>query len=54
MQDPDAIRDAVVESVRESVAQVGADRVAGLAFSSAMHGLIGLGTDGRPLTSLVT
>ena len=54
VQDPDAIVDAVVESVRETVAQVGADRVEGLSFSSAMHGLIGLDADGRPLTPLVT
>lgn len=54
VQDSDAILDAVVESLRETVAQVGAERVEGLAFSSAMHGLIGLGADGRPLTPLVT
>ncbi len=54
VQDPDAILDAVVESLRETVAQVGSDRVQGLSFSSAMHGLIGLDADGRPLTALVT
>ncbi|WP_458116727.1 gluconokinase [Arthrobacter sp. D2-10] len=54
VQDPQLILVAVLESVREVVAQVGADRVAGLSFSSAMHSLIGLSPTGKPLTGVVT
>lgn len=54
VQDPRLILAAVLESVREVVAQVGAERVAGLAFSSAMHSLIGLSPDYEPLTPVVT
>ena len=44
---------AVLEAVRAVVAQT-TSRVAGLAFSSAMHSLIGLDADGKPLTASVT
>ena len=48
-QDPALILDAVLESVRTVVSEV--DRpVAGLSFSSAMHTLLGLDAQGRPLT----
>lgn len=53
-QDPDAILAAVRETARDVVAQVGAGRVAGLAFSSQMHTLIGLSHDGAPLTPSTT
>ena len=54
VQAPEAILDAVRDSIRDVVAAVGADRVVGLSFSSAMHGLIGLGGDRELLTPLVT
>jgi gluconokinase len=54
VQDPDAILAAVRESVRDVVTEVGAERVAGLSFSAAMHGLVGLGGDLELLTPLVT
>jgi len=54
VQDPLLILSAVLESVREVVVQVGAERVAGLSFSSAMHSLIGLSPDYEPLTPVVT
>ncbi|WNB87223.1 gluconokinase [Cellulomonas sp. ATA003] len=54
VQDPLVILDAVLAAVREVVDEVGADRVAGLAFSSAMHSLIGLSPTGEPLTEVVT
>lgn len=54
VQDPKLILAAVLESVREVVTEVGADRVAGLSFSSAMHSLIGLSPTGEPLTGVVT
>lgn len=54
VQDPGLILAAVLESVRDVVDQVGAHRVAGLSFSSAMHSLIGLSPTGDPLTEVVT
>ena len=54
VQDPLLILAAVLESVRDVVSQVGAHRVAGLSFSSAMHSLIGLSPAGDPLTDVVT
>lgn len=52
-QDPALILDAVVRSVRQVVSEVDR-RVAGLAFSSAMHTLIGLDAAGVPLTPSVS
>jgi gluconokinase len=52
-QDPQAILDAVIDTVREVVSQC-SGKVAALCFSSAMHSLIGLGPDGVPLTPSVT
>jgi gluconokinase len=54
VQDPHLILAAVLEAVREVVAAVGAHRVAGLSFSSAMHSLIGLSPTGEPVTEVVT
>ncbi|TYC07117.1 gluconokinase [Micromonospora sp. WP24] len=52
-QDPQRILDAVVTSVRATLAEL--DRpVAGLSFSSAMHSLIGLDGDGDLLTPSIT
>ncbi len=55
-QDPEQILAAVVETVSTVVASVGAAglRVAGLSFSTAMHALIGLDVDGKPLTPSIT
>jgi gluconokinase len=52
-QDPDEIVEAVIRTVT-SVAAECAGRVAALSLSSAMHSLIGLDADGRPLTPVVT
>ncbi|MGW9114468.1 gluconokinase [Microbacterium sp. NPDC055683] len=54
VQDPDLILGAVYQTVREVVAEVGADRVAGLSFSSAMHSLMALDAQLDPLTPVVT
>lgn len=54
VQDPREILAAVLESVRVVVAEVGAERVAGLSFSAAMHSLIGLSPTYEPLTDVVT
>ena len=52
-QDPDEIVDAVIATVREVASHL--DRpVTALSFSSAMHSLIGLEPDGRPLTASIT
>jgi gluconokinase len=48
-QDPAKILDAALRSVRDVVSELDGP-VAGLSFSSAMHTLIGLATDGTPLT----
>ncbi|MHC5559224.1 gluconokinase [Kocuria sp. U4B] len=53
-QDPELILGAVLECLRSVVREVGAPRVAGLSFGAAMHSLLGLAADGRPLTPLVT
>jgi gluconokinase len=50
VQDPDA----VMEAVRAALAECAPDEVAGIAVGAAMHGLIGLDADGRPLTPLLT
>ena len=41
-------------SARPQAAAAGGARVAGLAFSSAMHSLLGLDADGRPVTPSIT
>lgn len=53
VQDPQLVADAVVAAIRETADRAGAT-VQGLSFSSAMHSLVGLGGNGRPLTPLVT
>lgn len=53
-QDPGAVLDAVVEAVREAVVDHPADEIAGLALSSAMHSLLGLGGAGEPVTPVIT
>ena len=54
IQDPDEIYAAVLESVRGTVVGLDGRDVNGLSFSSAMHSLIGLDSDGGPLTPVVT
>lgn len=54
VQEPDAILAAVIEAAQRVVADVGADRIAGVSFSSAMHSLLGLDADLDPLTPVIT
>ena len=54
VQDPLLILDAALAAIREVATAVGPHRVVGLAFSSAMHSLIGLSPDGEPLTEVIT
>lgn len=56
VQNPNDVLAAVIESIKETVdasKRAGAE-VIGVAFSSAMHSLIGLDEDGRPLTPSIT
>ncbi|WP_105566519.1 gluconokinase [Microbacterium halophytorum] len=53
-QNPHDILDAVHRGIREVVARVGADRVRGLSFSSAMHSVMALDDDAEPFTPVVT
>lgn len=53
-QDPHLIFDAVCDGVREVAGRVGAGRVRGLSFSSAMHSLMALDAGGKPLTPVIT
>ena len=54
VQDPQAILSAAYAAAAEVVRDVGVDRVAGISFSSAMHSLLGLDADYRPITPVVT
>ena len=55
-QDPALIYDAVVASIRNAVqaGRVDTKRIVCVAFSSAMHSLIAVDKDGRPLTQSIT
>jgi gluconokinase len=56
VQEPLVVADAVVAVTRGALtaAQAAGLDVAGLAFSTAMHSLVGLDADGAPLTDLLT
>src|SRR3954451_8054567 len=55
-QDPARVLDAAEEVLRETAdcARNGGAEVAGVAISTAMHALVGVGDDSRPLTPLIT
>lgn len=53
-QDPEQIVAVAQSLIAQVVADVGADRVAGLALSSAMHTLMALDVAARPLTPLTS
>lgn len=55
-QDPDRTAAAAREAVREAVdtAARSQRRVLAVAFSSAMHALIAVGADGKPITLCIT
>jgi gluconokinase len=54
--DPECLRTAAVEALREVAGQVRerGDTVLAVCLSAAMHGLVPLGADGRPLGPLIT
>lgn len=54
IQEPDAIRSAVVGALAESVAATAGTTVVGIGVGTAMHAIVGLDADARPLTPLVT
>src|SRR5207342_972003 len=54
VQDPDTVVAAVLAALDDCVGHASGARVVGVSVSTAMHGLIGLGADLRPLTPLVT
>jgi gluconokinase len=56
VQDPGVVLDGALEAIRTATGQARASgaRTAGLALSCAMHALVGLDGDGRPLTPIVT
>jgi len=53
-QDPEEIVTAVLTTISQVVSQTTPHPVAGVAFSSAMHSLVGLDPAGRPLTAVLT
>lgn len=52
--DPEILLDATLQSLREVVAQTGSAALAGISFSSAMHSLIAVNAEGRPITQVIT
>src|SRR4051795_3906484 len=56
VQEPAVVVDAVLAAARGTLAgaRAAGREVAGLAFSAAMHSLVGVGADDAPLTDLVT
>lgn len=54
VQDPHRILQAVTDAIREVSGAVGADAVAALSFSTAMHSLLALDADREPLTPVLT
>ncbi|HVN13155.1 MAG TPA: FGGY family carbohydrate kinase, partial [Kineosporiaceae bacterium] len=54
VQDPDTVRAAVDDAVRSVVRDLGTRSVAGLSLSAAMHSLIGIDGDHRPITPSIT
>ena len=56
-QNPDEILDAVIDSLAEVVraaVEAGADEISCVSFSAAMHSLLALDEDGKPLTPSLT
>ncbi len=53
-QDPDLIFRTVVELLRISISENPGRVLKGICFSSAMHGIMAVSEDGRPLTNLFT
>ncbi|HTV59886.1 MAG TPA: gluconokinase [Verrucomicrobiae bacterium] len=55
-QDPELIFEAVVECVRNAIEQAGAkpQEIAAISLGSALHSILAIGRDGRPLSNSIT
>jgi gluconokinase len=53
-QDPAQLLEGAVAAARAAVADAGAQRIAGIGCSAAMHALVGLDADDAPVTPLLT
>ncbi len=54
VQDPDTIAESVFEAMTDAVSRVDPARIIGISISTAMHGLLGIDSDLRPVTELLT
>jgi gluconokinase len=54
VQDPDTIVAATASAITECVAAADGNHIGAISLSAAMHGLVALNGDGRPLTPLIT
>ncbi len=54
VQDPDTVLSAIADALAECVHRAGDGEVIAVSVSAAMHGLIALDADLRPITSLIT
>jgi gluconokinase len=53
-QNADEVIEATLQAARAAVQASGGGRITGVSLSAAMHALVGLDRDGRPITPLVT
>ncbi len=53
-QDPQEVWNAVKECIKKAVSQTGPQSLEAMSFSAAMHGLLPLDKNGRPLASQIT
>ena len=54
VQDPEAVGEATLAALAEAVAGLGGAEVLAISVSTAMHALIALDRDARPLTPIIT
>jgi gluconokinase len=52
--DPNILFAAVTEVIKAVLKSIASDQLAGISFSSAMHGLIAVDEKGQPLTNMIT
>jgi gluconokinase len=53
-QDPEIFLNAVMSTLEEVVQKIKGNHLAGICFSSAMHGLMAIDKNGKPLTNIIT
>ncbi len=54
VQEPAVVASGVLASLKDAAARIDPNRVVAISISTAMHGLMGLDDDHRPLTDLIT